>query len=103
LAKLVIEGYWSLKAMILVTIENLVTGRPEMANSRHTRLICSPSSKRATKHRRSFMTELSSMASAPPACKSPQEVLRMCLIRSVTYVSGRSTADSANSRKVVEK
>ena len=50
----------------------------------------SPSSRRATKRRRSSITEHSFQGIATSRLLRKRKVLPMCPVRSVTYVSGRS-------------
>jgi hypothetical protein len=66
-----------LKPMLFIAVENLVAG---LANSRHKTVISSPSSRRATKRRRSSLTELS--FHGIHTSRLPQQT------KSVTHVSG---------------
>src|SRR5713101_3874832 len=62
-----------------------------MPNARQTSLIASPSSSQATNRRRSSITEHS--FHGIHASPGKGKVLPMCPVRSVTYVSGRSTCE----------
>lgn len=77
-----------LQAIILVAVEDLVTGLARNPNSRHTSLMPSPSRRRATKRRRSSITE-HSLHGINTSGRKPK-VLPMCPVQNVTYVPGRA-------------
>src|SRR3546814_13593856 len=62
----------------------------EISNARHTSLMLSPSRRRATKRRRSSITELSFHGINTSGLQLQAEVLPMCPVQNVTYLSGRS-------------
>src|SRR4051812_44909851 len=74
---------------LFVAIEDLVAGLPR--DPEFPTVICSPSSRRATKRQRSSIIELSVHGIATR--QSRRKVLPMCPVRSVTYLSGRTHND----------
>ena len=78
-----------LEPVLLVAVEDLVAGLAGYAELPAESVMASPSSRRATKRRRSSITELS-FHGIHTSRHQRRKVLPMCPVRTVTYVSGRS-------------